>query len=148
MYIYSLVSVFCFRHFSVKQRKLEMYIILCRYYYHILSRVLKIKINLVKLTFRTAISSHQVMGMSLKKVCVMQNITRWIWFFSCIWLAENKRKWAVISKSYTMACPPVRGDNPRALASRLSYVQVDKYGITILCHLHQCRPCTSWDISC
>ena len=29
-----------------------------------------------------------------------------------------------------MGCPPVRGDNPRALASRLSYVQVDKHGIS------------------
>ena len=47
-----------------------------------------------------------------------------------------------------MGCPPVRGDNPRALASGLSYVQVDKHGITILYHLHQCRPCTSRDISC
>ena len=28
-----------------------------------------------------------------------------------------------------MGCPPVRGDNPRALASGLSYVQVDKHGI-------------------
>ena len=32
-----------------------------------------------------------------------------------------------------MGCPHVRGDNPRALASGLSYVQVDKHGITILC---------------
>ena len=38
-----------------------------------------------------------------------------------------------------MGCPPVRGDNPRALASGLSYVQVDKHGITILYHLHQCN---------
>ena len=53
-----------------------------------------------------------------------------------------------ISNSYTMGCPPVRGDNPRALASGLSYVQVDKHGITILYHLHQCRPCTSRDTSC
>ena len=30
-----------------------------------------------------------------------------------------------------MVCPPVRGDNPRALASGLSYVQVDKHDITI-----------------
>ena len=30
-----------------------------------------------------------------------------------------------------MGCPPVRGDNPRALASGLSYVQVDKHGIII-----------------
>ena len=30
-----------------------------------------------------------------------------------------------------MGYPPVRGDNPRALASGLSYVQVDKHGITI-----------------
>ena len=50
---------------------------------------------------------------------------------------------AQIRYSYTMGCPPVRGDNPRALASGLSYVQVDKHGITILYHLHQCRPCTS-----
>ena len=49
----------------------------------------------------------------------------------------------MLGNSYTMACQPVRGDNPRALVSGLSYVQVDKYGITILCHLHQCRPCTS-----
>ena len=37
-----------------------------------------------------------------------------------------------------MACPPVRGDNPQALASGLSYIQVEKHGITILYHLHQC----------
>ena len=37
-----------------------------------------------------------------------------------------------ISNSYAMGCLPVRGDNPRALASGLSYVQVDKHGITIL----------------
>ena len=30
-----------------------------------------------------------------------------------------------------MGCRPVRGDNPRALASGLSYVRVDKHGITI-----------------
>ena len=49
---------------------------------------------------------------------------------------------------YTMGCPPVRGDNPRAVASGLSYVQVDKHGITILYHHHQCRQCTPRDISC
>ena len=43
---------------------------------------------------------------------------------------------ANIRNSYTMGCPPVRGDNPRALASGISYVQVDKHGITILYHLH------------
>ena len=30
-----------------------------------------------------------------------------------------------ISNSFTMGCPPVRGDNPRALASGLSDVQVE-----------------------
>ena len=39
--------------------------------------------------------------------------------------------------AYTMGFPPVRGDNPRALASGLSYIQVvDKHGITILYHLY------------
>ena len=51
-----------------------------------------------------------------------------------------------ISNRYTMGCPPVCRDNPRASASGLSYVQVDKHGITILYHLHQCRPCTARDI--
>ena len=31
--------------------------------------------------------------------------------------------------NYTMGCSPVRGDNPRALASGLPYVQVDKHCI-------------------
>ena len=47
-----------------------------------------------------------------------------------------------------MARSPVCGDNPRALASGLSYVQVDKHSITILYHLHQCIPCTPRDIFC
>ena len=54
----------------------------------------------------------------------------------------------VLCNSYTMGFPPVRGDYPRSLASGLSYVHVDKHGITILYHLHQCRPCTSRDSSC
>ena len=41
---------------------------------------------------------------------------------------QNRR----CNNSYTMCCPPVRGDNPRALASGLSYALVDKHGITIL----------------
>ena len=49
----------------MKQLKFEIYIILCQYSYHSFIWVLKIKINLVKLTFRTVISPHQVMGMSL-----------------------------------------------------------------------------------
>ena len=52
-----------------------------------------------------------------------------------------------IRNSYTMGCLPVCGDNPRDLASGLSHVHVDRHGITILYHLHQCRPCTSRDIS-
>ena len=45
-----------------------------------------------------------------------------------------------------MGCPHVRGDNPRALASGLSYEAVNKHGIIISYHLHQCRPCTSRDV--
>ena len=44
-----------------------------------------------------------------------------------------------------MACPPERGDNPRAVASGLSYLQVDKHGILILYHLNQYRPCIPQD---
>ena len=74
--------------------------------------------------------------------------------FTCPVLKSNARTMACfhslnyLSNSYTMACQPVHGDNPRALARGLSFGQVDKHGITILYHLHQCRPCTSSDISC
>ena len=51
--------------------------------------------------------------------------------------------------SYVIVIPwAVRGDNPRASASGLFYVQSDKHGITILYHLHQCRPFTSREYSC
>ena len=40
-------------------------------------------------------------------------------------IMAHSEKLLDISNSYTMGCPPVRGDNPRALASGLSFVQVD-----------------------
>ena len=52
-----------------------------------------------------------------------------------------------LCNSYTRCCLPVRGDHQQVLASGLSYIQVDKHGITILYQLYQCRPCTSRDIS-
>ena len=42
-----------------------------------------------------------------------------------------------VSCSYTMGNPPVSGDNPRALASEKSYIQVDNHRITNLYDLHQ-----------
>ena len=51
MYMCSLVNVFCSRLFSVKQLTFEMYIVLCQYSYHSFISGLKIKLNLVKLTF-------------------------------------------------------------------------------------------------
>ena len=35
-----------------------------------------------------------------------------------------------LCNSYTLDCPPVRGDIPRDLASILSYVLVDNHGLT------------------
>ena len=45
--------------------------------------------------------------------------------YHCMWSAT-------VCNSYPTGCPHVRGDNPQPLASGLSYVQVDKHGITIL----------------
>ena len=42
---------------------------------------------------------------------------------------KTQTKCRTICNSYTMGSPPVRGDKPQALASGLSYVQVDKHGI-------------------
>ena len=61
----------------------------------------------------------------------------------CDWTKSIFEHGGELCNGYTMGCLPVCGDNPRALASGLSYVQVDKQGITILYHIHQCRPCTS-----
>ena len=67
-----------------------------------------------------------------------------LWSYILFYMAHLKVKLVIflhwiclsreISNSYTMGCPPVRGDNPRALASGLSYVHVDKHGITFLYH--------------
>ena len=47
------------------------------------------------------------------------------------------------SNSYTMICPSVRGDNPRALASGLSPVQADKPCCSYFIPLYtQYRPCS------
>ena len=40
-----------------------------------------------------------------------------IYFEPCDWESISDQR-----NSFTMGCPPVRGDNPRALASGLSYV--------------------------
>ena len=40
-----------------------------------------------------------------------------------------------LTNSCSIACPHVRGGNLRTLASGLSYVQVDKRGLTIVYHL-------------
>ena len=69
MYMYSLVSIFCSRLFSVKQLTFEIYIILCQYSYH--SFIKGYKNKFCEINIWTAISSHQVMGMSLTKV--------WVW---------------------------------------------------------------------
>ena len=76
MYMCSLVSVFCSRLFSVNQLTLKFTSFYVNVLITVLFRVLKMKIILVKFTFWTAISSHQVMGMSLTKVWVMENIPR------------------------------------------------------------------------
>ena len=74
----------------------------------------------------------------------IQMMRRLIWVCTiCLCPIEKILGLDGLSNSYTMGCPHVRGVNPRALASRLSCVQVDKRGITILYHLHQYRPCTS-----
>ena len=43
-----------------------------------------------------------------------------------------------------MVCPPVLRDNPRALASGISTVQVDKLWPTHLYHDIQCRIARYW----
>ena len=65
--VYSLVSVFYSCHFSVKQLKFEIYKILCQYSYHMILEGSENKIHLMKLTFRTAISSHQAIRVITKK---------------------------------------------------------------------------------
>ena len=106
----SLVSVFCSRLFSVNQLTFEIYIILCQYSDYSFIQDSKSKSKFGEINIWTAISSHQVMGMSLTKLLVMENIQRWIWSFSCNWLAENKRKWAGHGLSYGYPFYPLERD--------------------------------------
>ena len=88
--------------------------------------------------FASILNSSVMLGNYLQQTTSADDIFRCIFFSALQGLSYRY--------ACTMACLPVRGDNPRALASGLSYVQVDKHGITILYHLHkvhQCRPCTS-----
>ena len=50
---------------------------------------------------------------------------------------EAWRPFCGTCNSYTMGYPSVLGDNPRALASGFSYVQVDKHVIPISYNLYQ-----------
>ena len=84
----------------------------------------------------------------IQEPCLVKNNLEHLGLEYPVHIGTIHLNWDDLSNSYTMGCPPVRGDNPRALASGLSYVQVDKHSMTILYHLHQCRPCTSQDISC
>ena len=54
-------------------------------------------------------------------------------YFNTLWQFTffNGGSLRCFSNNNTMGCPPAREDNPLALASGLSYVQVDKQGITI-----------------
>ena len=57
-------------------------------------------------------------------------------------LVADQSTLIITCNSFTMVCPSVRGDNPWALASGLSHVQVDNHVITILYNLNQCGPRT------
>ena len=50
----------------------------------------------------------------------------------------------VICNNYTMVCPPVRRDNPRALASGLSPVQAEIPWYYCFYHSYQCRPVSAY----
>ena len=49
--------------------------------------------------------------------------------YRSIYICASCIRNATLSDSYTMGYLPVRGDNPRALASGLSYVLVDRHGM-------------------
>ena len=70
------------------------------------------------------ISSHTDTQTSLKLLDYLPVQTHKTYNNLHILHALNGSCW--LSHSYTIVCPPVRGDNPRAWASELSYVQVVK----------------------
>ena len=76
MYIYSLVSVFCFRHISVKQLQFEIYIILCRYSYNTFIKGPKNKNKFGEINISDCNYLISSSGNKSKKVWVMQNMYR------------------------------------------------------------------------
>ena len=100
MYMCSLVSVFCSRLFSVNQLIFEIYIILCQYSDYSFIQDSKSKSKFGEINIWTAISSHQVMGMSLTKVLVsygypfyplerdMETLLPCLRFYKCVIIAR------------------------------------------------------------
>ena len=77
--------------------------------------------GLVLLLWHIPVMLTFVWGFGIDYDCYI-DICRLIWIILYLYNLCNHGS---TSNSYTMGCPPVRGDNPRALASGLSYVQVD-----------------------
>ena len=73
-----------------------------------------------RIRLHSCLSISRYLGMSVAKSCLLRHFGT---------VAGTSRP-CVFTKpwcdSYTMVCSPVRGDNPRALASGLSLVQADK----------------------
>ena len=53
-----------------------------------------------------------------------------------------------ISKSYTIVCLFLSGDNTRAIKKELSPAYVENHLTAFLYHIHQGRPCILQDFSC
>ena len=119
MYMFSLVSVFCSRLLLWNSCHLKFTLFCVNILITVLFRVLKIKINLVKLTFLSSSYGNE------------SHKTYW----KC-WL------WKIYHAEYG---PFLVTD---WLKTKWSGRVMDKHGITFLYHLHQCRPCTSSDIPC
>ena len=72
-----------------------------------------------------------------KLLPVLSNIVTWTGYNRTKYVYINHTLASLVTscRSYTIVCPPVRGDNPRALASGLFPVQVDNHGITNLYYI-------------
>ena len=65
-----------------------------------------------------------------------------------VWLfLSGLRQAKRVSNSYTTVCPPVQGDNPRAIVCRISPLQVDKLWYNCFILPHHYRPCSVGSIT-
>ena len=135
----------CFNRIHDKTLYMTKKLLFCKYFVILFNVLLPLWLTTTVRRFFLVFDFCTIPRIDLRP-CAIKDLTFWLFtWLSCFppssvfnvflsnlviktaydcWLCQHSH--LVLSNSYTMVCPPVRGDNPRASASGLSPAQADK----------------------